>query len=115
MMRNRSRAARYRYGVQGNYVIVLDVGGGQHASVTADAEGVLSDLAGVLNLSERRILLRDTSGRWNQLLHDGGRFLGFVPIGVMTAADAIRLTDERTARRFNWEPGDGTFSQGGVE
>lgn len=51
----------------------LDVG----MSVTNDAENVVEYLYNVYG--NRRFVYRDTMGRWDELTHDHGKFIGFAP------------------------------------
>ena len=44
-------------------------------SVTNDVEGVCAELT--LRYGERKIYYKDTDGRWDELRHDAGRFMGF--------------------------------------
>lgn len=46
-------------------------------SVTNDAENVVANIA--KSYGNRRIFYKDTDGRWDELVHDNGRFLRFVP------------------------------------
>lgn len=46
-------------------------------SVTNDAGHVATELA--LHYGGRRIYYRDTNGRWDELAHDCGKFVGFKP------------------------------------
>jgi hypothetical protein len=48
-------------------------------SVTNAAEYVVEEVA--QTYGRRRIIYRDTAGRWDELLHDGTRFKGFKLIG----------------------------------
>lgn len=46
-------------------------------SVTNDAERVVQECLGIYG--ERRIVYRDSDGRWDELLHTGIQFRGFAP------------------------------------
>lgn len=48
-------------------------------SVTNDAERVVLYLAWEHDAWHKRIFYRDTDGRWDELVHDYGGFLGFKP------------------------------------
>ena len=48
-------------------------------SVTNDAEGVTAEVAG--QYPGKRIVYLDSMDQWDELCHDGGRFLGFKPYG----------------------------------
>lgn len=56
------------------FIVDLDDGG---KSITNDAEGVVKRL--VKDHPVKRIIYRDTDGRWDELLHDGREFRGFSP------------------------------------
>jgi hypothetical protein len=49
-------------------------------SVTNDAEFVCQTMIELYG--NRRLFYRDTMGRWDELIHDRGRFLRFAP-GIM--------------------------------
>ncbi len=51
-----------------------DAGG---MSVTNDAEAVVGEVA--RNYLNRRIVYRDSTGQWDELLHRNGEFRGFGP------------------------------------
>lgn len=54
-------------------------------SMTNDAENVIAWLAYHCQLPEhRRVFYRDTMGRWNEMVHKDGRFVGFKPVDVST-------------------------------
>lgn len=60
-------------------------------SVTNDAENVVMWLHEKGVLENRRLVYRDTEGRWGQLLHDGhGTFLGFKNIKARSIEEATR-------------------------
>ena len=56
------------------YIADLDRGG---RSVTNDADAVVEEL--VVAFSAKRIVYRDTTGRWDELRHENGCFVGFAP------------------------------------
>lgn len=58
------------------WIIDCDDGG---MSVTNDAEAVVENL--LARYGNRRIVYRDSMGRWDILMHDGVRFTGFAPNG----------------------------------
>jgi hypothetical protein len=60
-------------------------------SVTNDAEHVVAELLETRQLlPSQRLLYRDTASSWDELLHDGRRFIGFRHIGGDSFGDAIR-------------------------
>jgi hypothetical protein len=76
MRANRSSYCVDRVEPDAVYIIDLDEG----MSVTNNAEAVVLDL--FLKYGERRIIYRDTDGRWDELLHDKGHFTGFGPLNL---------------------------------
>lgn len=48
-------------------------------SVTNDADGVVAWLLAHSQYAGRRIVYRDTDGNWDELKHDGTKFVGFAP------------------------------------
>lgn len=53
----------------------LNLGG---KSITNDAEAVVETLLSYIN-PKLRIVYKDTCGMWNELLHDGKKFVDFAP------------------------------------
>ena len=50
-------------------------------SMTNDAENVIAWLAYHCQLSHfKRVFYRDTTGRWDEMKHKGGKFVGFAPL-----------------------------------
>jgi hypothetical protein len=86
--------ATYGYTVAGPYVLVVDQDRGP--SVTNDAENVIDDLSRAQVLAGRRVLYRDTDGRWDELLVRDGAFAGFVALGAASAAGALAKAEGRT-------------------
>jgi len=69
----------YDYRVDGDVIAITDNDKGR--SVTNDLVNVLADLAGEgIDLSQYKIMYRDTSGIWDGIGHDGGTFTGFFPL-----------------------------------
>ena len=68
--------AKYTY-VGGNdttvYIADLNIG----MSVTNDAEGVVEDV--INRFGSKRIVYRDSDGRWDELKHNGREFTDFGP------------------------------------
>jgi hypothetical protein len=49
-------------------------------SVTNDAEAVVAHLIEHEGATAKRIFYRDTDGKWDELLHNDGKFVDFAPI-----------------------------------
>ena len=78
----------YTHSIHGRILALEDLGVGR--SVTHDAQRVLQDLANQgLDLTQFRVIYRDATGRWDELLVDKGAFAGFAPLGATSLADAI--------------------------
>lgn len=80
-------------------LVVTDLGGDR--SVTNDAEAVVKHLASRYDLGQKRIVYRDSEGRWDGLAVQNGEFAGFVMIGGRCTEDAVRCAQARTI----WSPG----------
>jgi hypothetical protein len=65
----------------GQPLVIRDVGPwDQHATVTNDAEFVVAELAHAGKLpGGRRLFYIDSDGIKDEIIHKGGRFLGFAP------------------------------------
>lgn len=65
----------------GKPLVIKDLGPwDRFASITNDAENVVVELANAGRLPEgRRLFYIDSDGQKDELLHQGGRFLGFAP------------------------------------
>jgi hypothetical protein len=96
MMKFKSRITEHRavYSrtVHGNVITIIDHDQGK--SVTNDAENVIADLAADFDLSQYRVIHRDTRGVWDELLVDRtGHFAGFSSINERDLSAALaRLT-----------------------
>jgi len=55
------------------YISDLNIG----MSVTNDAERVVEEI--IPRFKGKRIVYKDTDGRWDELVHDGHQFTGFAP------------------------------------
>jgi hypothetical protein len=86
--------ATYGYTVLDAFVLVVDQDEG--TSVTNNAEHVIADLTRAQVLAGRRVLYRDTDGRWDELVVQGGVFAGFAPIGATTLEAAIARAEGRS-------------------
>jgi hypothetical protein len=87
--RNARRGRSWTYHLEDGFVVVADLGTGM--SVTNDAERVVQSLAAEVPLKGKRIIYRDTEGRWDELRHQGGRFSHFHALGATSAAEAMVL------------------------
>ena len=64
--------------VQDTAIFIRDEDG--YLSVTNDAEAVVDwILTAYSDDKTRRIIYRDTIGQWDELIHDGEKFVGFGP------------------------------------
>jgi hypothetical protein len=71
--------AIYSRTVHGHVIAVIDHDQGK--SVTNDAENMIADLAADFDLSQYRVIYRDTRGIWDEMLVDRtGHFAGFTTI-----------------------------------
>lgn len=64
-------------GVTEDRVFLVDLNRGNR-SVTNDAENVVARVA-ALHGPDKRIVYCDSTGRWDELAHERGRFTGFTP------------------------------------
>lgn len=73
--------AKFDVKISGDVLLVVDLynPGSPSMTVTNDAEAVTEYVLAHFG-SKRRILYRDTEGRWDELKHDGQKFTGFAPI-----------------------------------
>lgn len=76
-----------------DYVAIVDQSEiGPTTSVTNDAEAVVKYIND--NYPKRRIVYKDSMGRWDELQHIDGEFVGFAPIGAKSLVEALeRLND----------------------
>lgn len=64
------------------HVIILDDLDETLPTVTNSADNVIADIhAKVGGLGSRRVFYRDSSMRYDELMHDDGRFFGFAACG----------------------------------
>jgi hypothetical protein len=72
-------------------VAIADLDAGRR-SVTNDADNVVADLHQRGLLKGRRLIYRDSEGRWDELGHDeNGRFIGFKFLGGNSLRDALAM------------------------
>jgi hypothetical protein len=88
--------ARWSWGHAGDYVLVYDLDG--PLSVTNDAERVIETLAAQgVDVDSKRVIYRDSEGRWDGMHVDRGRFSGFRLLGCASPEQAIAKWNEREA------------------
>lgn len=81
--------ADYDYHDDGEVLLILDKGTGGR-SVTNDAEAVIADFAARgIDVDKRRVIYRDSTGRWDGMATRHGTFAGFIMLGVHTLPQAI--------------------------
>lgn len=75
----------------GRVIQVIDLHNEQNAamSVTNDAEAVVKKVVELHG--DHRVIYRDTDGRWDELLHQNGRFTGFAPLACDALTRAIEV------------------------
>lgn len=73
-MKNRSTYVIVAVSSEKVFIVDEDIG----RSVTNDAEKVVMEL--YAEFGNKRIIYRDTMGRWDELQHDHGYFTGFAPV-----------------------------------
>lgn len=71
------RASYSEWAITPGFVFIADTCKPGAASVTNDAERVVSECLG--QYGERRIIYRDSEGSWSELLHTGIQFRGYGP------------------------------------
>lgn len=84
MPRNNTRSAYRIAKVSADCIWIVDLDIGK--SVTNDAENVTKEIQATY--PGRRIIYRDTSGSWDELKHEAGRFTGFAPASELALEDA---------------------------
>jgi hypothetical protein len=75
--------------VRRDVIAIVDVDG-SGITITNDAERVVAELAHLYGLRDRRVIYRDTLGKWDELLHREGVFVGFALLHGETLEDALR-------------------------
>lgn len=69
------RCSYYVFGFTDDRVFVIDNDVGM--SLTNDAENVIKELNMIYG--DRRVIYRDTCGRWDEMVHSRGKFVEFAP------------------------------------
>jgi hypothetical protein len=82
--------------VDDDLIVIEDLNGDK--SVTNDIERVIATIAEYVTIGRRRIIYRDSSGRWDGVLVRDGAFRSFVPIGQFSRELAI----EHARRLWSW-------------
>jgi hypothetical protein len=70
-----SRSAYYVDSWNKEFVFIVDMNMGM--SVTNDAENVVEEV--VREYGNKRVVYRDSTGRWDELVHEDGKFSRFAP------------------------------------
>jgi hypothetical protein len=79
--------AIYSREVHGNVITIIDLDQGK--SVTNDADNVIADLAASFDLSQYRVIYRDTRGIWDEMLVKDGAFADFRSINERELSAAL--------------------------
>jgi len=72
---NMSPSASFFHEERGEFVAVIDMNVG--CSVTNNAEEVVEFVLDYYSTTTKRIFYRDTMGNWDEMTHDGEKFVGF--------------------------------------
>jgi hypothetical protein len=88
-----------------DYVAISDTGDHtMHTTVTNDAEAVVDDLAHRLMENgvplPKHIIYLDTDGTWDELLHEGGKFVGFRTLNARRLDSAIQALGLKVPERW---------------
>lgn len=90
----RTRSA-WHHQVIGNVVAIYDDYSGTEMSVTNDAEQVIDAIVSLgINLTGKRVIYRDTDGRWDEMAIRDNQFSAFRPIGEQSLEAALRKIGE---------------------
>lgn len=75
------RGAKYNtsYNSKTNTITVIDLDWPGCMSVTNDADRVVATVVEMWKAPTATIYYKDSDGRWDQLVHENGRFIGFAP------------------------------------
>lgn len=87
--------ARFHIELDGDDVVVLIDRNEGDRSVTNDAEAVVRQIREVLDLTARRIVYRDTEGKWDGIAVANGEFHHFVPLRADDRETAVYLARNR--------------------
>jgi hypothetical protein len=93
--------SRYTWLLEGELLIIEDLGLPGCQSVCDDIEAVLHDMAerGV-RLRRQRIIYRDAAGGWDGIVAEDGQFLGFVHLAARSREGAVAAA----LARPDWRP-----------
>lgn len=87
LIKNKLRAV-YSRTVYGNVIAIVDLNQGK--SVTNDAENVIKDLDATFDLSNYRVIYKDSRNIWDELLVDSTRtFAGFRSLNETELSSAL--------------------------
>lgn len=81
--------ASFVWELAGDVLLIFDqnLGG---PSVTNDIEQVLARIAACgVDLDKRRIIYRDSEGRWDRVATRGGQFAHFIPLDALSPQEAL--------------------------
>lgn len=87
---------QYRSEIRGAFVLVSAIQPHTGRSLTNSAEDIIASLAVSLDLRGRRVLYEDSEGCWDELVHDGARFLRFSFVGGTSPDSAVALAAGQT-------------------
>jgi hypothetical protein len=89
--------AAYSYTVHASVIAIVDRDQGR--SVTNDAANVIQDLADEgFDLSQYRVIYRDTRGIWDELKTENGRFAGYASLNETDLEAALAKLDRAASR-----------------
>jgi hypothetical protein len=78
----------------GPILAIMDTSGGDHMSVTNDAEAVVADLYGNGSLNEGiRLIYQDSDGIWDELVHEKGAFVAFRALRCRDMMEAVLMIE----------------------
>jgi hypothetical protein len=88
-----SPRSRYDYRVIGDLLCLVDLDERGSRSVTNDAEQLVPELHALGLLPDgRRLIYRDSTGTWDEMLiAAGGRFAGFRPLRAYSLVEAFAV------------------------
>jgi hypothetical protein len=91
--------AYYEHKLIGGVLCVIDLNQEGARSVTNDAEKVVAELhAKGLLPAGRKLIYRDSTGIWDEMLVEAGRFTRFAPLRTNSLLDALAMIRKETPR-----------------
>lgn len=85
----------------GDIICITDLSDGStvRRTVTGDTTRVIDNIAESFgHLSGRRVIYRDTSGVWDEIVVTANKFSGFAAIGVRTLEEALKEITRRSSQ-----------------